>query len=124
MLIGRVVQDKVHDHAEPETVSLLKEVIKIFERAKPGINIDVVAHVIAEVMHGRWIDGREPNRVHSERVLCTSEIIQPGSDAAEVADAVVIGVLKTPGIDLIKDGGLPPGKIERTRCSKHCRCGQ
>ena len=105
-------------------MSLLKKVVKILERAKAGVNIDVVAHVVAEIMHRRWIDGGKPNRIRSERVLCTSKIIQPGSDAAEVADAVVIGVLKTPGIDLIKDGGLPPGMIERTRRSKHCRCGQ
>jgi len=70
-----VVQDKVHDDAEPETVGLLEEVVKILERAKPGVNIDVIAHVIAEVMHGRWIDRREPNRIHSERVLCSSEIL-------------------------------------------------
>jgi translation initiation factor 2 gamma subunit (eIF-2gamma) len=106
-----VVQDKVHDDAEPETVGLLEEVVKILECAKPGVNIDVIAHVIAEVMHGRWIDGREPNRIHSERVLCSSEVLQPGSDAAEVADAVVIGVLKTPGVDLIEDGRLPPGRV-------------
>jgi hypothetical protein len=75
-------------------------------------------------MHGGWIDRREPNRIHAERVLSPSEILQPGSDAAEVADAVVIGVLKTPGIDLIEDGGLPPGNSERRRRSKHCRGGQ
>lgn len=124
MLMRSVVQDQVHDHAEPATVSILKECIEVIKRAKARVNIDVIAHVIAEIMHGRWIDGGQPDRVHPERGRSTSEIIEPGPDTAEVADTVIIGVLKTPRIDLIENGGLPPGRNERPRRSRHYRGGQ
>lgn len=119
-----VIQNKVHDHAEPAIVSILEEFVEVLECAKARVDIDVIAHVVAEIMHGRWIDRGQPNRIYPERGRFTPEVLQPGSDTGEIADTIVIGVLKTPGIDLIKDGGLPPRSILKARHSRHSRCGQ
>lgn len=91
MLIGGVVQDEIHDHADPPTVRVAEEFVEVGQRSEPRVDVAIISHVIAEIPHRRGIDGRQPDRIHSERSGSPiPEIIQPGTDAAQIADAVVI----------------------------------
>ena len=58
---------------------------------KTGIDVRVVAHVVAEVGHRRGVDRREPDRVDAE----PCDVGEPREDPVEVADAVAVGVQRT-----------------------------
>src|SRR3546814_4172210 len=65
-------------------------------RPEHRVDVAVIGDVIAEIGHGRGIDGRKPDRIHAE----IDQMIEPPRDAAQIADAVAIGILKRPGIYL------------------------
>ena len=68
------------------------------------MDINVIGHIIAEVVHRRREDGRHPDRVHVE----AADVVQPADDARQVADAVGVAILIRAGVNLIDDAGLPP----------------
>ncbi len=57
MLIGGVVKNKIHDHADPAMVGIAQEFVKVGQCSEPWIDIEIVGHVIAEISHRRGIDG-------------------------------------------------------------------
>ena len=78
--------------------------VEVGERAEDRIDVAVVGDVVAEVGHGRGVEGRDPDGVDAEG----GEVVEAGEDAGEVADAVAVRVLKGARIDLIDDAVLPP----------------
>ena len=71
---------------------------------KCRIGVPVVADVVAVVGVWRAIDRREPHDVDPQPL----EAIEPVQNAAEIADAVAVGVLEAPRLDMVDEGGLPP----------------
>ena len=94
MLIGRVVQDEVHEDANAATVRFGGETVKVRQRAETRIDVAVVHDVVAEVMHGRGIDRGQPDGVNAERVGSALQVVKPADDAGEVADPVPVGIVK------------------------------
>ena len=104
VLIGGVVGDEIEDDAEVEGVGLVDEGVEVIEGAEEGIDVAVVGDVVAEVGHGGWVDGGDPDGVDPE--FC--EVGEAGGDAFEVSCAVVVAVLEGARIDLVDDSRLPP----------------
>src|SRR5271169_6696986 len=99
-----MIRHEVEQHFQSPRMCGLEKCFEILHRAKQGIDGPVVGNIIAEVLHGRLEDRRNPDRVDAQ----LGEIAQPARDSCEIADSVLIGVLERAGIDLIDDGGLPP----------------
>jgi hypothetical protein len=49
VLIGRVVDDQLGDHAQPAAMGLAQECAKILEAAEIGVDVVVVGNVVAVV---------------------------------------------------------------------------
>src|SRR5438270_10033767 len=73
----------------------------------------IVADVIAEVRHGRGIEGREPDGINAQRVR---QVVHPADDPGQVADAIARAVLKAAGIDLVDHPPLPPQRLAPPLC--------
>ena len=66
MLIGGVIGYKIENHFQAAAMRLGEQAIEIRHGAEDGIDAAVIGHVIAEIRHGRRIDGRNPDRVHAQ----------------------------------------------------------
>jgi hypothetical protein len=64
----------------------------------------VVADVVAHVVVGGFVDGREPDHVDTENL----EVVPLLDDPAPVADAVAVAVLEAAGVALVGDAVFPP----------------
>src|SRR3546814_13714526 len=78
--------------------------VEIGKRPEHRVDVAVIGDVIAEIGHGRGIDGRKPDRIHAE----IDQMIEPTRDAAQIADTVAIGILTRPGIYLVDATAFPP----------------
>src|SRR6185369_15043408 len=120
VLIRSVVEDQIHDKAQTPAMCLPKQRIEIAQGSEAGIDIAVVVHIVAEVFHRRRIDRGEPNGIDAERSRrSVSEIVEASFDPAQIPDAIAVGILETPRIDLIEDGGSPPGAADSRRDVDH-----
>ena len=104
MLVGSVIENKIHDDADVALACLGGEAIKIGHRAVLRIDRGVVGDVVAEVDLWRRVDGRQPDRIDAERL----QVVEARCDAVEIADSVAVGILETARIDLVDDRVLPP----------------
>ena len=104
MLVGGVAEDEVDDDLEAEPVRPREQCIEILVRAEKQVDGAVIGDVVAEIPHGRREEGRNPDRVDAER----GDVFEARRDPGEIADAVVVAVLKASGVDLIDDGPAPP----------------
>ena len=84
---------------------------------KQRIDCGVIGHVVAEILHRRRIDRREPERVDAQPV----QVVQARDDPAQVADAVAIRVHEGARIDLIDDAALPPEMFHFARRLRRIR---
>ena len=91
----------------------LNEAIETFERAEDRINPAVIRDIVTEVVHGRGIDRRNPDRIDAE----PGEIIKPLPDTLEIAYAITVRVLKGSRVDLIDRPGLPPHRTHDATCA-------
>ena len=64
----------------------LDEAIETFERAEDRINPAVISDIVTEVVHGRGIDRRNPDRIDAE----PGEIIKPLPDTLEITYAITV----------------------------------
>ena len=79
MLVGGVRQHLVDDHLEAEPVRLGDQRVEIVERAEHRIDVAIVGDVVAEILHRRLEEGRQPDRVDAERRRCSrSRAVMPG----------------------------------------------
>ena len=104
VLVGGVGEHQVGDHLQPQPVGLLHEGAEVGQRAEDRIDVAVVGHVVAEVAHGRGVEGAEPDGVHAQR----GDVLEVVGHALEVADAVAVRVGEAARIDLIDDRAAPP----------------
>ena len=66
MLVGGVVHDELRDHPDSPPVRLAQEEPEVGERPVGGVDTGVVGYVVAVVLQGGGIEGKEPERVDSE----------------------------------------------------------
>ena len=111
MLIRRVVGNVIEQHFQAAAMRVGQERIEIIEGAEDRIDVGVVADVVAEIRHRRWIDRRNPDGVHAEPL----QIVELAPDAGEIADAIAVAVHKRARIDLIDDAALPPFEFCQSR---------
>lgn len=104
VLVARVVDDEVHDEPHPAGVQACDERVEVGQRAEDRVDVAVVGDVVAVVVLRGAVDGAEPDDVDSQGV----EVVQALGDPGDVPDAVAIGVLEGPGVDLVDDGVAPP----------------
>jgi hypothetical protein len=109
VLIRRVIDHQVENHAHIAGMDLLDELLAILKRAiwfMDGLEIgDVIAHVHLRT----FIMWRYPDHVYSEVV----DVIELRYDSWDIADPVVVGVLERGWIDLVDDGLFPPFPVGR-----------
>ena len=104
VLVGRVVDDQVHDEAHAPLVDVREQAVEVLERPEHGVDVVVVRDVVAVVGLRGGVDRRQPQDVHAQ-VL---QVVQLLSDAFEVTEAVPVGILEGARVDLVDDGALPP----------------
>ena len=98
----------------PRGVGVGHEAVEVVERAEHGIDVAVVADVVAEVEHRRRKNGREPDGVDAE----PRQVVEVGADPGEVTDPVRGRARERAGIDLIHHRGLPPRGVFDVRTSR------
>ena len=104
VLVRGVVRHEVENDPDVAGVGLAQQVIEVGQRAEDRMHVDVIGHVVAEIRHRRGEGRRQPDRVHAQ----PRQIVEPVSDAAQIADAVGVAVHKAARINLIDDAALPP----------------
>ena len=111
-----MVEHHVEHEADSMRLGLAGELVEVVHRAEHRLDRAIVGHVIAVVVLRRDEEGRDPEVVHAEML----EVVEAVRDAAQVADAVAVGVLEAADVDLVDDlvseracaighDGAPPG---------------
>src|SRR5207302_11372636 len=104
MLIRRMVHHEIQNDADPALLGLARQPVKILERAVHGIDVFVVRDVIPKVDLRRRAAWRYPDCVYPQLL----QVVEPGGDPLQVANTIMITVCKTPRINLVKHGMMPP----------------
>jgi hypothetical protein len=68
MLIGRMIDDQVHEDAEALLLGLVDELDEVAARSVPRMHAIVIRHIIAVVVVWRWVKCRKPDRVDAEEL--------------------------------------------------------
>jgi len=82
----------------------LHQPVEVGERPEDRIHGRVIGHVVAEVLHRRRKNRREPERVDAQ----PAQVIQARENPRQIADAVAVAVHERARIDLVHDAALPP----------------
>src|SRR5882762_6605281 len=77
MLIGSVVNDEFSHYLESKLMGFRKHVLEVFKRAKLGMDAFIVRDIVTVIFQWRWIEGHQPNRIHSQ----ITNVFQLGSQA-------------------------------------------
>ncbi|MNI44978.1 hypothetical protein D3C73_993780 [compost metagenome] len=109
MLIGRVIDDKVHHQLDAACMQSGEQLFPVLQRAELIHNILVIADVITVVIIRRFIDRRQPDNIDAELL----QIIQPGDDPPQIPDAVPVAVLEAAWIDLVDYGFFPKSSVHK-----------
>ena len=88
----------------PRACSAGDELVEVGQGAEHRVDVLVVGDVVAVVVLRRAVDRGEPDDVDAQR----GEVVEPADDAAQVADAVAVGVGERARVDLVDDGAAPP----------------
>src|SRR5262245_56914730 len=102
-MVGNVIEQ----YFETMAMRVGQKRIEIIQGAKDRIDMGVVADVVAEIRHWRWIYRRNPDGVHAEPL----QIVEFAPNADQITNAIAVAVHKRAWIDLIDDATLPPSKI-------------
>ena len=68
-------------------------------------DVAIVGHVVAGVRHRRRVPRVDPDGIDAE----ARQVRQSSAQTGDVADAVAVPIGETADVDLVDDGGLPPG---------------
>ena len=117
MLVGGVRDDRIDHHAQPEPVRLVDQRVEIGERAEHRIDVAIVGDVVAEILHRRLEEGRDPDRVGAERRRCAASrrmmpLRSPMPSPFEVLEAA--------RIDLVDHRAAPPVAVRLERRRDRC----
>ncbi len=107
MLVGGVVDDQLDHHLHAALMGGVENLLEIVHGAVAGIDVDIVGDVVAVVAQGRGKERQQPD-AGDAKIL---QIVQLREQAAEVADAVAVGVGEGPDVQLVDDRVLVPQRI-------------
>ncbi|MGF6748239.1 hypothetical protein OKW36_003875 [Paraburkholderia sp. MM5482-R1] len=107
VLIRRVVDDELGDHADAARVRFLDEAPHVRELTVVGMHVAVVGDVVAVVAAWRRIERQQPDRVDAE----LGDVVELGHQTGEIADAVVVPIEERLDVHLIDDRVLVPQRI-------------
>ena len=105
VLVRCVIRDQVDEDLQMKLVGSRDELVEVLERPVLGVDFLVVGDVVSMILLRRGIEGSDPYRVNSK----TLEVLKPGGDAWQIADAIIVGIGEAADVDLIEGGAPPPG---------------
>ena len=109
MLVGGVIEDHFDDYPYAALMCGLEKTLEVFEIAVTGVDRIVVSDVVPVVAQRRGKERHQPDGIDAQFL----EVIQLLRQAAEIADAVCIGIEKRPHVHLVDDGVLVPELVLR-----------
>ncbi len=107
VLIRRVIDDQLRDHADIPPVRLPQELSEIRQGAVLGVDVEIVGDVIAVVKQRRWVERQQPQGGHPQ----IADVVQLPDQALEVADAVAGAVVKRFHVQLVDDRVFVPERL-------------
>ena len=107
VLAARVVGHEVDEHLQAQVVGGRDHRVGVGERAEARVDVAVVGHVVAGVVHRRDVERAQPHGIHAE----VAQVRQAGGDAGQVAHAVAVGVGPGARVHLVDHGVAPPGGV-------------
>ena len=96
--------DLVDQDLEAQFVRAGNERVEIGERSENRIDIAIVRHVVAEILHRRGKEGRYPDGIDPQ----TGDMREALRNARQIADPVAVRILEAARIDLVDRRPLPP----------------
>jgi hypothetical protein len=99
MLIGRVVDDKIDEHADAALLGAVSEFDEIAERSKSRIDIVVIGDVVAVVLARRFLERHQPDPRDAE----TMQIVEAPHEALEITYAIGVRVHVSGGRQAVDD---------------------
>ena len=79
------------------------EFVEIFKCAEHGVDVAVIADIVAEIFHGGFEERRDPDSIDAE----AGYVVEFFCDAGEVTHAVSVCVEERAWVDLVENGMLP-----------------
>ena len=113
-----VAGNEVEQHLQAPRMGGAQQVPHVGEGAEVGVDGHVVRDVVAPVGQRRCVDRRQPERIDAQ----LGEVVEPGRDAGDVADAVPVGILERAHVDLIDHApaiSRTPGRARPGRSLGH-----
>ncbi len=107
VLIRRVVDHQLRNHADAACVRFLNEALHVGKLAVVRMHIAVIGDVVAVVAPRRRIERQQPDRIHAE----LGDVIELRDQARKIADAVVVRVEERLDVHLINDRVFVPERI-------------
>ena len=105
MLVGRVVEHEVDEHAHPALTGGGDQVVEILEAAEARIDAVVVGDVVAAVASRRGIERQQPEGVDPQ----PAQVRQALAHASQISGPVPVAVAKGRDVDRVDDGVRPLG---------------
>ncbi len=99
-----MVEHLVDQHAHAALVAGFHQPDEIIQRAEQRVDAAVVGHVVAEILHRRGEEGRQPDGVDVE----AGDVVQLVQHAGQVAHAIAVAVKEAARVDLIDHPPAPP----------------
>ena len=109
MLVGGVVDDEVDHHADAAVAGLVHQLGEVAEGADPRVNPVEVGDVVAGVLARGRVHRVQPETGDPE----PGQVVEPADQAAQVADAVAVGVLEGLHVEAVEDSFLVPAFRQR-----------
>ena len=107
MLVRAVIYYKIHKNIHVTFFCLCNQTIHILHGAKTWINVIIIGNIVSLVCQWRTIARRKPDDIHS-KIL---QIIQFLYNSRQIADSVIVCVIKAFRVNLISNFILPPFSI-------------
>jgi hypothetical protein len=107
------------DAGRSEPMGLFEQPVKVPQRAEQRIDVAIVGDVVAEILHRRGEERRQPDGIDPK----VGHVVEPFGDADEVANAVAVVILKRTRIDLIDDRAAPPILVDDGRLGRRLGFG-
>ena len=99
-----MVDDQVHQDAQPTVAGVADRLHDITEIAQPGVDAEVVGDVVAVVAIGARIHRHQPQARGSQ----VGDVLDPRLQPGKVATTVAVGVGERLDVKAVDDGVLPP----------------
>ena len=88
MLVGGVVYHQFGNDTNAMGVRSSDKPLHVGHRAVVGMDVSIVADIIAVVQPGRRIEWQQPDRIDPE----AGDVVEPRDQAGKIADPVVVRV--------------------------------